>query len=88
MDEKKVQGNRKAKGSLLRDVVESHNIFIRKVAENRGMEIEEVEKIADGSSMLGKIAKDNGLIDEIGDLYNAKRWISKKLNIYSEVCVY
>ncbi len=42
---------------LMRDITESHNLFVRKVAENRGMEVEEVEKLADGSSMLGKRQK-------------------------------
>jgi protease IV len=73
---------------LMRDVRESHDVFVRKIAENRGMEIEEVEKLADGSSMLGKRAKENGLIDEIGDAYSARGWISKKLNIYPEICIY
>ncbi len=73
---------------LMRGVRELHDVFVRKIAENRGMEIEEVEKLADGSSMLGKRAKENGLIDEIGDVYSARGWISKKLNIYPEICVY
>jgi protease IV len=73
---------------LMRDVIELHDIFVRYVAENRGMEIKEVEKLADGSSMLGERAKEIGLIDGIGDVYSAKRWISKKLNIYPEICVY
>jgi protease IV len=73
---------------LMRDVRELHGVFVRKIAENRGMEIKEVEKLADGSSMLGKRAKENGLIDEIGDVYSAKGWISKKLNINPEICIY
>jgi protease IV len=73
---------------LMRDIIELHDIFVRKIAENRGLEVKEVERLADGSSMLGERAKDNGLIDEIGDIYSAKEWISKKLSIYPEICVY
>ncbi len=73
---------------LMRDVKELHSIFVRKIAENREMEVKEVEKLADGSSMLGKRAKERGLIDEIGDTHSAKEWMSKKLNISPEICVY
>lgn len=76
------------KNLLMRDVAELHDIFVKKIAENRALEVEEVEKLADGSSMLGKRAKDSGLIDEIGDTYSAKEWINERLNIYPKICVY
>ena len=31
---------------------------------------------------------DNGLIDEIGDIYDAQDWLARELNIYPEICVY
>jgi protease-4 len=41
------------------------------VAESRGMEKEEVLKIADGSIYTGKQARQLGLVDELGDLHDA-----------------
>lgn len=73
---------------LMRDVIEIHKTFVRIVAENRGLEIEEVEKLADGASVMGSMAKENGLIDEVGDVYSAKKWIEEKLNIIPELCAY
>jgi ClpP class serine protease len=46
------------------------------------------EKLADGSTMLGKAAKENKLIDEIGNIYDAEKWIKKELKIEPETCVY
>ncbi len=65
-----------------------HDIFVRKVSENRNLEIEEVERLADGNVMLGEDAKEKGLIDEIGGVYEARKWIEDNLEIDSEICVY
>lgn len=73
---------------LMRDVNILHEAFVRKIAENRGLDIEKVEKLADGSTMLGRAAKENGLIDEIGDIYDAEDWIRKELDIEPQFCVY
>jgi len=73
---------------LMRDVKILHDAFVKIVAENRELDIEKVEKLADGSSMLGQDAKENGLIDEIGNIYNVKDWIRKELKIEPEICVY
>ena len=72
----------------MRDVSILHDIFVRKVAENRNLDIEKVRKLADGSTMLGQAAKDNGLIDEIGDIYDVKEWIREELGIEPIVCAY
>ena len=42
---------------------------------NRKIDMAKVEKLADGSSMLGKMAKENGLIDEIGGFDEAENWV-------------
>lgn len=72
----------------MRDVKILHEAFIKRVAENRKLDIEKVEKLADGSTMLGKAAKESGLIDEIGDIYDAEEWIKEELKIEPEICVY
>lgn len=73
---------------LMRDVKIIHEAFVKRVAENRGLDIEKVEKLADGSTVLGKAAKENGLIDEIGNIYDAEEWIKNELKIEPKICVY
>ena len=60
---------------IMRDLKIMHEAFVKNVSKNRGIEIEKVEKLADGSTMLGKMAKENGLIDEMGDTKSAKAWL-------------
>src|SRR3989344_4866740 len=57
---------------IQRDLKISHEFLVKKVAENRKLDIEKVKKLADGSSMLGQMAKENGLIDEIGNMSSAE----------------
>ena len=73
---------------LMRDIKILHEVFVRNVAENRGLDIKKVEELADGSTMLGKAAKENGLIDEIGDIYDVQNWIENELGIEPEICIY
>ena len=60
---------------LMRDIKILHEAFIKNVSQNRKLEIEKVRKLADGSSMLGASAKENGLIDAIGGFKEAENWI-------------
>jgi len=73
---------------LMRDIQILHEVFIKKVSENRKLDIEKVRKLADGSTMLGVAAKENGLIDEIGNLDSAKIWLLSQFQIESTLCVY
>ncbi|MFH1527292.1 MAG: signal peptide peptidase SppA [Bacteroidota bacterium] len=73
---------------FMRDIKILHEAFVKRVAENRGLDIEEVEKLADGSTMLGRAAKENGLIDEIGDIEDAKNWLRNEFQIEPELCFY
>ncbi len=54
--------------SVLDDV---HNQFIKAVAEGRGMKFEDVKKLADGRIFTGRMAKEVGLVDELGNLEDA-----------------
>lgn len=47
-------------------IKESYDEFVRIVADGRGMDEDQVRKLADGRVYSGKQAKDNGLIDEMG----------------------
>lgn len=44
-----------------------HEEFVNVVAENRGLEKEQVKTVANGLFYLGKEAKDLGLVDELGN---------------------
>jgi protease-4 len=61
--------------------------FIWNVAINRGMEVSEVEKLADGSIYLGATAEENGLIDETGSLDDAINKAAQLGNITGEPVV-
>jgi protease-4 len=49
-----------------------HDEFVRQVAESRQMSVEEMQKLADGSSMIGARALEAGLVDKIGGRQEAK----------------
>ncbi len=74
------------KGLLMRDVEIIYQNFIEAVAENRKMETEEVKKLADGSSMLGQMAMDNGLIDKIGGIAEVKAYLKELIGEDVELC--
>ena len=48
-----------------------YNTFLSRVAEGRGMSVDEVEEIAQGRVWIGKKAKELNLVDEIGNLEDA-----------------
>jgi len=74
------------KNLLMRDLKIIHNNFIEAVAKNRGLQIEEVQKIADGSSVLGERALELGLIDEIGGIYDVKEYLKEKIGEDVRLC--
>lgn len=47
--------------------------FVGVVAERRGLDIEAVKKLADGRVITGRAAKEAGLVDEMGGLYDAAK---------------
>ena len=60
-----------------KDVQIIHNNFVKAVAEKRNLDIEKVKVLADGSSVLGQTALENGLIDRIGDMYAVKQYLKE-----------
>ncbi|WP_407355112.1 signal peptide peptidase SppA [Methanolobus sp. WCC5] len=52
-------------------VAEIYNNFIWHVAEGRGLSITEVKELSDGRIYTGREAKELGLVDEFGNLYDA-----------------
>lgn len=71
---------------LMRDIEIVHRNFIKAVSENRSLDIAEVESLADGSTMLGEMALQNGLIDKIGGMAEVKDYLKEKIGQAAEIC--
>lgn len=71
---------------IMRDLEIMHNLFIKAVSENRNLPIDKVRALADGSSMPGEMALENGLIDKIGGIYDVEDYLKEKLGENIEVC--
>ena len=61
----------------MRDANIIYDDFVKMVADNRGLPITKVRIIADGSTVLGQKAKELGLIDEIGGIEEAKKYLEE-----------
>lgn len=61
-----------------------HDQFIKAVSEARGMEYEVVRKLSDGRIFTGRMAKDMGLVDELGGLEYAIMLAGKLAGIKGE----
>ena len=70
----------------MRDLQISHEIFVKAVAENRMMDISKVRLLADGSSILGKMALENGLIDRIGGYSEVEGYLTEMMGYEPVVC--
>jgi len=73
---------------IIRDLNVVHQNFIEDVSVNRGIPVEDVKKIADGTTVLGEKAKSLRLIDEIGGLPEAKKYLSEKIKEEVKFCWY
>jgi protease-4 len=62
-----------------------HRQFIMDIADGRGIDISEVEKIADGSIFTGQEAKILGLIDRLGNLEDAIAWAGEMGGIKGKI---
>lgn len=62
-----------------RDLKIVHKQLVKVVAENRKLPVEDVAKLADGSSMPGTLALESELIDALGDQETARSWFAKQL---------
>jgi protease IV len=58
-----------------------HNYFVEEIANNRNLSIKEVQEIANGMIYLGSEAKGFGLIDELGSMNEALKYIEQKEEI-------
>jgi len=70
---------------ILQNVLDDvHNQFIMAVSEGRKMKFEEIKKLADGRIFTGRMAKELGLVDELGNLQDAIMLAGKLTGIKGE----
>ena len=69
-----------------RDLNIIYENFIKAVADNRNLEIEKVKLLADGSSMPGQMALENGLIDKIGGKYEVEEYLKELISNNIVLC--
>ena len=74
------------KALVMRDLKIVYNNFINTVSTNRGISVADVTKIADGSTVLGAKAKDLNLIDEIGGVPDATKYLGTTIGEKPSVC--
>ncbi|AKB17224.1 MULTISPECIES: signal peptide peptidase SppA [unclassified Methanosarcina] len=65
-------------------VMESYENFVTQIAEGRNMKRSEVKKLADGRIYTGSRAKELGLVDDFGNLYDAIDKAAEMGNIQGE----
>ena len=73
---------------LLSDVRKVHKVFVEDVAMNRGLELKAVESLANGLTYIGEDALKYRLIDEIGDITTATRYLEDQIGEKAEFCWY
>lgn len=73
---------------LERDLAIYHEHFVAMVSENRGLSLERVTELADGSSMPGALALEAGLIDQLGDQETAREWFGKELGLPTDEVIF
>jgi len=71
---------------ILRDLNIMNDNFIQAVATNRDLDVEKVRSLADGSTMLGKMAMEAGLIDRIGGEYEVKDYLKDIIGEEVNIC--
>lgn len=89
-------GEYKDSGSPLRDMTKEekeliqgviddvHNQFVEAIVRGRGLKKEDVQKIADGRIITGRLAKELKLVDELGNFNDAVEVARKVANLEGE----
>ena len=70
----------------LQEMVSStHEWFVNLVTDRRPLAREEAAKLANGGIFIGTKAVANGLVDELGGLYEARRWLESTYQIPADL---
>ena len=69
------------KAALQSYINNGYKLFVQRCAEGRGMSVEAIEKIAEGRVWTGSMAKELGLVDELGGLDKALEIAAQKAGV-------
>ncbi len=69
-----------------RDLNVTMQNFIDTVAANRNLSVASVTAIADGSSLNGQLAREDGLVDKIGNIYDVENYLKSKIGDDVTLC--
>jgi protease IV len=64
-----------------RDLKIHHDTFVKEVSDNRGLPLEAVARLADGSTLPAPLALEAKLIDSIGWKEDVRLWFAEQLNM-------
>ncbi len=73
------------KEELKRVIDDTYNMFVKDVATARGLDINSSNIYADGHIFTARLAKDVGLIDEVGSIYTATKELEKLSGVKTPV---
>lgn len=73
---------------LERDLGIFHQVFVEEVAENRSLPVDQIQKLADGSSMPAELAWSAGLVDSLGNEETARSWFAEQLGVNTDEVVF
>ncbi|MDD9912901.1 MAG: signal peptide peptidase SppA [Alphaproteobacteria bacterium] len=77
----------KAQAYLQEVVNELNEVFYRYVVERRALADDVVAKVKDGRVVVGTQAVEMGLVDALGDMFDAKKWLVKKAALADNIPV-
>lgn len=69
------------KAVITESVERIYDTFVHHVAKGRNMTYDQVHEIAQGRVWTGKMAKEKGLVDELGNLQDAIEYAAKKVEL-------
>ena len=69
------------KAAMQNYINNGYKLFVQRCAQGRGMSVEAIEKIAEGRVWTGSMAKELGLVDELGGLDKALEIAAQKAGV-------
>ncbi len=73
--------NENEKAAMQNYINNGYKLFVKRCADGRKMSVEAIEKIAEGRVWTGIMAKENGLVDELGGIEKAMAVAAQKAKI-------
>ena len=71
-----------------RDLEVFHKALVSRIAVNRNLPVEEVEALADGSSLPGEMALEKRLVDQVGNRETVRAWFAGELGMETEDIIF